>query len=144
MSSRTTFLAKLMGLFLIGMAAALFVNEASMVAAVGATVREPELLLAYSVVSLAAGLALVIKHNRWRGGAATIIVTLVGWALLIKSLLLLFAPTNAIISLYGFVRFGDLVYGYAAVIALIGLYLTYSGFSSAAARRRDKRRAPSP
>jgi uncharacterized membrane protein len=128
MSPRTMFLAKVIGLFLLCMAASLVLNKASMLAALAATVREPEILLAYSIVFLLVGLAMVIGHSVWSGPTTAIIVTLLGWAILMKSLLLLFVPSGVMVSLYGLVRFADFSSVYAAVIAVIGLYLAYRGF----------------
>jgi uncharacterized membrane protein len=128
MSPRTVFLAKVIGLFLLCMAASLVLNKASMLAALGATVREPEILLAYGIVFLLVGLTMVIGHNVWSGATPAIIVTLLGWAILMKSLLLLFAPSGVMVGLYGLVRFADFSSAYAAVIAVLGLYLAYRGF----------------
>jgi hypothetical protein len=133
MSSRSVFLAKVIGLFFISMAASLVLNRTSMLAALGVTVRQPEILLTYSIVFLLAGLAMVIGHNVWSGPPAAIIVTLVGWVVLVKSLLLLFAPSPVMMGFYGLARFSDLSSVYAAVIAVIGLYLAYSGFRPPAA-----------
>ena len=45
------------------------------------------------LLGMTAGLAIVLSHNRWRGGPLPIMVTLFGWASLIKgSLLLLLSP----------------------------------------------------
>jgi hypothetical protein len=134
MSSRTIFLAKVIGLFLLCMAALMALSKTSLLTAIAATVHEPGLLLAYSIISLAAGMAMVVGHNVWSGGPAAIIVTLVGWAALIKGLLLLFLPSDMFVTLYGRADFGDRLYGYAALFAVIGLYLVYSGFRAARAK----------
>lgn len=134
MSPRTTFLAKVLGLFLLCMAAPMALSKTSMLTAITATVHDPGLLLAYSIISLAAGLAMVVGHNVWSGGPAATIVTLVGWAALIKGLLLLFLPSDMFVTFYARVDFPDLFYGYAAVFAVIGFYLVYSGFMGTRAK----------
>jgi len=43
-------------------------------------------------VALCAGLALVLAHNVWSGGALPILVTIVGWISLLKGLMILILP----------------------------------------------------
>ena len=57
-----------------------------MVGAVNALIRSPPLVLLAGVFAVAVGLGLVIGHNAWSGGALPVVVTLVGWASLIKAL----------------------------------------------------------
>ena len=128
MLPRTVFLARLIGLFLVGFGAAMALNKSSMLEIITAIVHEPALLLIFGVITLPVGLAMVIGHNIWSGGPAPVIVTLVGWAILLKGLVLLFLSPAAILSLYQTVRFGDFYYGYVAAILAIGLYLVYAGF----------------
>jgi hypothetical protein len=130
MSPRTVFMARLIGLFLVVMAAAMVLNKPFMLQTMAAIVHEPQLLLTFGMITLPVGLAMVIGHNIWIGGPAPVIVTLVGWAILLKSVVLLFPPPAAILSLYQTVRFGEFYFGYVAAILLIGLYLVYAGFRS--------------
>lgn len=51
-------------------------------------------------VMLAAGLAMVLAHNIWSGGALVVVVTLVGWMTLIKSLGFLFLPPEMEVRLF--------------------------------------------
>ena len=50
------------------------------------------MMLILGVITLAAGLAMVLPHNIWSGGVLAVIVTLVGWLALIKGLFFLFLP----------------------------------------------------
>lgn len=137
MIQRTLFLARLFGLFLLAMAGGMAVNRDGALDAISATVASPELLFAYAMLALAAGLAVVLVHNRWRDGATGVIVTLIGWLLLARAALLLCLPAWAVGKLYIAVHFTDLYYTYVAAIGLVGLFLTWSGF-----RRRASSPAP--
>lgn len=128
MTQRTLFLARLFGLFLLAMAGGMAVNRDGALEAIGATVVSPELLFAYAMLALAAGLAIVLSHNRWKGGATSVIVTLAGWLLLARAALLLCLPASAVGGLYTAVHFTDLYYAYVVILALIGLFLAWSGF----------------
>jgi len=131
MSARTSFLAKLIGLFLIAMGLPMALNKADMVAAITQIVHNPALLLTFGMITLALGLAMVLGHSVWSGGAAPIIVTLFGWALLAKSAVLLFLSPAGMVSLYAIVRFDDFYYADVAAILAIGFYLAYAGFKPA-------------
>jgi hypothetical protein len=70
-------------------------------------------------------------HNIWSGGALVVIVTLVGWMTLTKSLSFLFLPTD--VSAEFFLRqlhYQTLFYLYGTFLLVLGLYLTFSGFKA--------------
>jgi hypothetical protein len=76
-----------------------------------------------------AGLAMVLVHNVWCGGALPIIVTLAGWLTLIKGLLFLFLPADVAVGFFlGGLHYEHLFYLYAAMCFVLGAYLAYGGF----------------
>jgi vacuolar-type H+-ATPase subunit I/STV1 len=91
-------------------------------------VHERPLLLILGLIALAAGLALVLTHNVWSGGAPAAVVTLVGWVILVRGVVLLVLPPDAVARLFDMVRFAELFYLYAGITLLLGLYLTWAGF----------------
>jgi len=58
-------------------------------------------MLVYAIFSLAAGLAIILGHSVWSGGALPVIVTLVGWLIFAKGVvvLLLVKPETFIVPL---------------------------------------------
>lgn len=76
MSALTVYLARLIGLSVVVLVIAFMVrgNETIM-----ATVADSPVMLVYAIVSLAAGLAIIVGHNVWSGGALPVIVSVVGW-----------------------------------------------------------------
>ena len=129
MSSRTIFLSRLIGLFTILVSLSMLLHKQSMAETAETLVHNRPVLLILGMIALIGGLAMVLCHNVWSGGALPIIVTLFGWSILIRGLLLLFVP-DAIVSLFEMVRFGEFFYIVAAISLLVGLYLTYGGFTS--------------
>ena len=85
----TIYLAKLVGLYCIIVAFAMSANKQRALKTVNEWVRSPPLMMLTSVITIALGLALVIGHNVWSGGALPITVTVVGWLTLIKGLAIL-------------------------------------------------------
>ena len=89
------------------------------------------MIFVLGAITLIAGLAMVLMHNIWSGGALVVIVTLVGWMTLIKSLSFLFLLTD--VNAEFFLRqlhYQTLFYLYGTFLLVLGLYLTYSGFKS--------------
>lgn len=90
-------------------------------------------------VLLLFGLVIICFHQYWRSAAA-ILVSLLGWFLAVRGLLLLTVPhlydsaANALVGplAYVFVRAGFIG------LAVVGLYLTYVGWSGSAAPSRPE------
>ena len=85
MSRLTVFLARLIGLSTILIVIAFLVRGS---ATIDATVADAPVMLAYAIISLAIGVAMILGHNVWSGGALPVVVTLVGWLIFAKGLLL--------------------------------------------------------
>jgi uncharacterized membrane protein len=128
MSARTIFLARLIGLFALVQSAAMFIHKEPMVETATGLVRDRPLLLLLGLLALAAGLAMVLSHNVWSGGALPVVVTLIGWIILVRGAVLLLLTPDAVARLFDAFRFADLFYLYAAIALLLGLYLTWEGF----------------
>lgn len=133
MSSLTAYLSKLIGLYAIAIGLALFLNKPLMAASVMRLYHDPSIVLVYSVIALGIGLAIVLGHNLWKGGAA-IIVTLVGWLSLLKGLALLLLPANTQAAYFLGIHFDQYFYAYGAVTIIIGIYLAYEGFKAQGSR----------
>jgi len=128
MLHRTTFLSKLIGLYSILVPLSMLTHKAASMAAVNALVRSAPSVLILGVITLAAGLAMLLAHNIWSGGAVPVVVTLIGWITLIKGLLFLFLLPEAVADLLQSLHYQQLFPGFAAISILIGAYLTYGGF----------------
>jgi putative exporter of polyketide antibiotics len=131
MSPRTPFLSRLIGLYAILVALSMFSRGQASVETVAALLQNPSMVFVLGVVMLAAGLAMVLAHNIWSGGALVVVVTLVGWMTLIKSLVFLFLPPEMEARLFlERLHYQQLFYFYWALPLVLGLYLTYGGFRS--------------
>jgi hypothetical protein len=84
MSPLTTFLSRLIGLFSILVSLSLVTHKQATLETLTALVHNPPLLLTFGMVWLITGLAMVLGHNVWSGGALPVIVTLVGWLILLR------------------------------------------------------------
>jgi hypothetical protein len=130
MTERTAFLGKLIGIYCVLVAIATGINKQATLQTVMALVRDAPLLFVFGLIVVAVGLALVLRHNVWSGGALPVIVTIVGWLTLLKGLAFLFFPPPAAV---GIVVWGPVYEQYfyvdVGVVLVLGIYLTYAGFS---------------
>ena len=130
MSPRTVFLSKLIGLYCLLVALSMLMHKEATIAAVNSLYHSPAVLLIGGLIALVIGLAIVLGHNVWSGGAPAVIVTLFGWIALIKGIIVLFLPPEAAAGYFAALHYEQLLYLYAVLMVILGSYLTYAGFKS--------------
>ena len=129
MSERTVFLSRLIGLYCILIAMSMMFHKQSVVEAVTAILHDSPLVLLLGVLTLVAGLAMVLTHNVWSAGPGALLVTVVGWITLMKGLLFLSLPPEREADLFlAKLHYGEYFYLFMAISLIMGLYLTYEGF----------------
>ncbi|MGA8086551.1 MAG: hypothetical protein WCA10_04545 [Terracidiphilus sp.] len=135
MSSRTIYLSRLIGLSCVLVIPSMILQRQATVDWMTALFHNSSLLWVLSVITLTIGLATVLAHNVWSGGALAVVVTLVGWAMLLKGLLFLFVYSGTALEFFLSVFRNPLLFYLCMTPSLlIGLYLTYGGFTSKTAR----------
>jgi len=130
MSPRTLFLSRLIGLYCIVAAFSMFLRRQEMVHTVTLLLQDGPLMYIVGVVTLGIGLAMVLTHNVWSGGVAAVIVTLIGWAALLKgALFMLLTPETETTNFLNRLHYAEFFEFYAAFSLAVGVYLTYCGFT---------------
>jgi hypothetical protein len=133
MAPRTIFLSKLIGLYYILISLAMILHKQETIETVTAMIHDTPLMLFAGIVAVFAGLAMVLGHNIWSGGATAVIVTLVGWIVLMKGASFLILPADALANFYmRSLHYEQFFYFYVGLSLLLGAYLTYSGFKARA------------
>lgn len=129
MLPRTIFLSRLIGLYCILVIPSMLFDRQATVDTMTALLQNPSMMLFPCIVGVVAGLAMVLTHNIWSGGALPVVVTLVGWLTLVKSLAFLWMPsgpeTELIVKGIGH---PTIFYVWMAPSLLLGIYLTIGGF----------------
>ena len=133
MSRLTVFLARLIGPFIVLLVFALLIRGSATVAT---AVADRPVMLIYAIISLAMGLAMILGHNVWSGGALPVVVTLVGWLILAKGLMLLFVTPEALKQVFDHMQYGEHYYLYLTPSLLIGLYLDLGRLHLAISERK--------
>jgi hypothetical protein len=131
MSSRTIFLSRLIGLSCLLIVPSMFIHRQAGVDSVAGILHSSSLLLILGFISLAVGLAMILTHNIWSGGALAVVVTLIGWIALIKGLFFLYLlPEVGAEYLLTCLHHPQFFYVCMAPSLIIGIYLTYGGFTA--------------
>jgi hypothetical protein len=124
----TIWLSRLIGLFMLLICVAMILHRRAMAETASLVVQDRPLLFFTAVLGLLAGLAMVLSHNIWSGGILPVVITLFGWVTLIRAIILLWAPSEALVSLFEKIDFAKFFYVPASIFLVLGLYLTYMGF----------------
>lgn len=124
MASRTLYLGRLLGLYAIVVALAMITYKQETIEMITSLLNSATAVFAVGLVGVAAGLAVVLAHNVWTGGALPVVVTLVGWWSLIKGLACLFLPQLMMAGLGQ--HYDRLFYISPLISLLLGLYLVYA------------------
>jgi hypothetical protein len=138
MSFRTIYLSRLIGLFTLVVAASMIVNKPQAIATMAALVHDRGALIILGVLGTAAAMAIVLAHQVWSGGPLSVVVTLLGWVILIRGMVLLFLPQSRspFGSSNGFASTNSSARClYLRFAAGLGLYLAVHGFVAVSAGR---------
>ena len=122
MTRVTVPLARGIGIFMVALVSAIMLR--------GIPVVTATVMLAYAIISLAMGAAMIVGHNVWSGGPLPVTVTLLGWLIFLEALVLLLAPAETLVRALGQMHYGDHFYLYLAPSLAIGLYLIWAGFTT--------------
>ena len=129
MAPTTGFLGKLLGIYLVAISIGMLASRRRTLATLDEMARSGPWMLFSGMVATAAGLAVVLAHNVWTGGALTIAVTLAGWMALFKGLALLVVPPNAMASAYKAAGYERYFYAWMGAVLALGLWITLNAFA---------------
>lgn len=132
MSTRTVYLSRLLGLFVLFMGLMMLVRRADFAQIMLLIAKDQALLYVTGIIALASGLAMVLAHNVWSGSVTAVAVTAIGWLSLLKGLFILFMPSGTATGVLEPINFAALANLYVVVFLIVGAYLTYAGFAATA------------
>jgi len=131
MPAVTIYFSRLIGIVMLVIGLAMLADKQMVVVALDqlSVDRTPLLLLGFFRV--ACGAAIVLVHNIWTRGFCPLVVTLTGWAILVRGVMVLFVPPDVMASIVDASHVIDFYYVYAAIPLVLGAYLSLRGFSAA-------------
>ena len=123
---RSTFIAKLLGPLFLVLGVGMFVSQSVYQGLINEFLHSAALVYLSGLMSLLAGLAIVNTHNSWTGWS--VVITVIGWLMLIAGVIRLVLPRVAI-GLGTTVYSSSAAMGVVAVISLVlGGFLTFKGY----------------
>lgn len=128
---KSRFLAALIGPVLVAVSISLAINRDLMPQIVEQVADDYMMILFAGVITLLTGLAIVLKHNIWRGWPA--IITAFGWIAIVGGTARIVFPRQVAGIAPAFVEAGGgvILLVEAAVFALLGLFLCWKAFRRA-------------
>jgi 1,4-dihydroxy-2-naphthoate octaprenyltransferase len=130
MKPLTVYLGRLLGLFTLITSFWLLTERQNTLSTIPALLGDRPAMVIFAIIALAGGLAIVLAHNIWSGGVLPILVTLIGWVMLIRGVLFLFLPPEATLRILAAMQFERFFYIYLAIPFVLGLYLSYLAFTA--------------
>ena len=125
----TLFLAKFMGIFSLIYGTSLLL-EKKMIIGIFSSFLGEKRLTSYilGLLEVLGGLAIVLTHNIWNEGMLALMVTILGWLLLLEGVNYLFMSKKRLSNMLGMLQYSKMYYLGATMLIVLGLYLTYFGF----------------
>lgn len=130
MLPQTRFLSRMFGIYCLLMGAFMMTHRARMWETVTLLVQDKPLMLVLGILTIFGGMALVLVHNIW-SGALQVIVTLLCWLTVIKGVVILYLSPETLADFYiRNAHYGEILLLDAAVLLILGAYLTLKGFEA--------------
>ena len=124
----TIFLSQLIGAFSLVMGLSMAVKRKMMMEIFHEVFATRALSYIMGVVMLLIGLLLVLTHNIWQGGPETMVITIVGWLVLLESLSYLFFSRSFLRKYVRWLQDKAVYFAIAFAYLALGAYLTGVGF----------------
>jgi hypothetical protein len=105
----------------------MLIKRRETIATVNAIVDDPGAVIQAGVIALMVGVALVLGHNVWTGGAVPVVVTVVGWISAIKGVWLLATPSAILRKMFAAMHYERFFVAYMGVTLALGAYLIWGG-----------------
>ena len=127
-SQLSIFLAQVIGLYLLFVSVAMLVYQSRFKKTMSEILSNHSLITLSGMMSFVVGLLIVVSHNVWIS-QWPVVVTIVGWVILLQALLRIFFPEAFVNMMKDLMaKSGYLLMSW--IWLLVGIYLVWAGFSS--------------
>jgi hypothetical protein len=128
MRPTTQLLARYIGLFTLIEMGGFLLDRTGALAMARGLLQDRPLCYVLALLLIGLGLAVVLVHNVWRGGVLPIVVTLVGWLMLLRGLGLMLMGPSPVLRAVDALAVPAVYYGYFGALFLLGFYLAAAGW----------------
>ena len=123
----THFYAALFGILFLGIGIGMLFNRRDMLAVFEEMAKSRVGVFTFAIINTLLGVTIILTHNVWNGTLGTTLVSLLGWLLTVRGLLLFIVPHHHVARLleratksaFPLITLGTI---------LVGVYFTYVGF----------------
>jgi len=122
----TIFLSKLIGIFCLVMGVSMLKRD-MMMEVFRELSRQRALSYVMGVLMLILGLLVTLTHTKW-GNPPSMIITLLGWGILLESAFFLFSSRETVAKYMNMIENKTVYFLIALGYFLVGVYLSYNGF----------------
>lgn len=123
----TLFLAKFFGIVMLVLGLVSVIRNQLIQKWVTKALRQPSTFFLVGVFEFMAGLLVVLSHQQW-GSFTAGLVSLIGWLMLLESVLYLTLPKASLVHLLGRMERPPMIIATAIISIGLGVVLTLSGF----------------
>jgi len=123
----TAYFARFLGLWALITSLCMVLNPAPE-ASMSVLFHDPAAMFVTGLLLVVVGLAIVLAHNVWSGGALPVIVTILGWLTLFKGLHFLLLAPHAQVAFYDWSHYDQYAKVYGSIGIVLGAIITYLGF----------------
>lgn len=124
---KSKFLSKVLGIYLILVSLAMFVNLEQLTLYVQDLLKNAPLMLVIGFWTLILGLLMVVSHNVWQWNWR-LLITIISWIVLLKGASMVFYPHYVDKATLLFMQNKSIAYSTAGFELILGIILTYLGF----------------
>jgi len=125
-----SFLAQLIGPCLLVVSVSMLARREAMIPLVENLMQNPPLLFVLGVIQLLGGLAIVLTQDVAAGETLPLVLTMIGWWLMVRAVLLMFLSQDTLWALFDAMELEKYYYASNTIGLVLGAYLTYVGFGS--------------
>ncbi|MCD6109469.1 hypothetical protein J7J83_01800 [bacterium] len=122
------FLAQVMGISFVVLGCGFLCNSRYYKAIYTNFVKNESLVFVISILMLVLGSTLVLTHNIWEGAWWVVLITILGWIILIKGFLLAVFPKSILEMTKSVVKWKGLFVWAGILYATLGVIFLYYGF----------------
>ncbi|KTD05252.1 hypothetical protein [Fluoribacter gormanii] len=124
---KSKFLSKVLGLYLILVSLAIFLNLEQFTIYVQELLKNAPLMLVLGFWTLILGLLMVVSHNIWQGNWR-LLITIISWIVLLKGASMILYPHYIDYATFLFMQNKNIAYSTAGFELILGIILSYLGF----------------
>ena len=120
----TTFYALFLGYASLITGIIFLIQPRHSIATIRELINDRSTIFVAGLMGILLGLAIVIPHNIWTGSSVTVLVTILGWLILIRSITLVLLPHAALRRAFRALTLGSAYWVMTIMLIALGVYLT--------------------